>query len=607
MILQTNYWQTTSDKFKTFKSTRKAYKPNLNVTELQKRPNNKTTFSALGTEVQAAKIQELITALNKEITARNNAFKNNTSYTLLTNVGSVAKSQLVSKSTITNIISRINTMVNDTLNINLNHNILKTFTKNSNLYYVCFQKPHTYTDRTEEYQEIETYIDTEEYQEIETYIDTEEYQEQEEIPNDFKNALKKINLDSNSIVYLDDSLVNYYPVIEGLTQDEIKEIWRNINDNSEISNFLKSIGIQLKRYSSVDKYTDYNFDNSRDPLYVGSEIYAWSKNSVSNIYIIDNNFNPDDFENSNNLILVITKSTSDIYTQTGLTPDGVISKINELTNKLPDTITKTVTKTRQVEKQRTVTKTREVEKQRTVTKTRTVTDVSPGDFYMVYRPSKSISLTSGVFKIEFLSNSEITTKDNTVEVRDFTGTWTGEEYNPKYPTPSWNKSQIENSVGKEVGTRNITLTQFKNGVDLKTLKIGFCQFKENAVSNITWLNDLQITALSDSNVQFKSISTSLAIDSDNLIKSSLINKLKDQINRAEMACLCDCNYCSCDCNYCSCDCNYCSCDCNYCSCDCNYCSCDCNYCSCDCNYYGRITCQDTIKSTRSGALLNKNS
>ena len=58
MILQTNYWQTTSDKFKTFKSTRKAYKPNLNVAELQKRPNNKTTFSALGAEVQAAKIQE---------------------------------------------------------------------------------------------------------------------------------------------------------------------------------------------------------------------------------------------------------------------------------------------------------------------------------------------------------------------------------------------------------------------------------------------------------------------------------------------------------------------------------------------------------------------
>lgn len=69
--------------------------------------------------------------------------------------------------------------------------------------------------------------------------------------------------------------------------------------------------------------------------------------------------------------------------------------------------------------------------------------------------------------------------------------------------------------------------------------------------------------------------------------------LQQQINRARVQCLCNCNFCSCDCNYCSCNCNYCSCNCNYCTCNCNYrsgtviqkiCNCNCNYCACNCNF-----------------------
>ena len=69
--------------------------------------------------------------------------------------------------------------------------------------------------------------------------------------------------------------------------------------------------------------------------------------------------------------------------------------------------------------------------------------------------------------------------------------------------------------------------------------------------------------------------------------------LQQQINRARVQCLCNCNFCSCDCNYCSCNCNYCSCNCNYCHCNCNYnsgtvfeklCNCNCNYCACNCNF-----------------------
>lgn len=76
-----------------------------------------------------------------------------------------------------------------------------------------------------------------------------------------------------------------------------------------------------------------------------------------------------------------------------------------------------------------------------------------------------------------------------------------------------------------------------------------------------------------------------------VITAARFNKFKQLLNKAEMACLCDCNYCTCDCNYCTCDCNYCTCNCNYCTCDCNYCTCNCNYCTCNNNkeYTDKVT------------------
>ena len=80
---------------------------------------------------------------------------------------------------------------------------------------------------------------------------------------------------------------------------------------------------------------------------------------------------------------------------------------------------------------------------------------------------------------------------------------------------------------------------------------------------------------------------------NNIITATDTKFLQQQINRARIQCLCNCNYCACDCNYCSCNCNYCSCNCNYCHCNCNYrggtvfeklCNCNCNFCACNCNF-----------------------
>ncbi|RTI52977.1 hypothetical protein, partial [Campylobacter jejuni] len=143
---------------------------------------------------------------------------------------------------------------------------------------------------------------------------------------------------------------------------------------------------------------------------------------------------------------------------------------------------------------------------------------------------------------------------------------------------------LENFTDVEIGIADFSSKKIKwfNNVKLKasTLKFTVSQNTENANKTVqkrivSGYLDFTIDQTIEDTISEKLKGA--------LITAARFNKFKQLLNKAEVACLCDCNYCTCDCNYCTCDCNYCTCNCNYCTCDCNYCTCDCNYCTCNNN------------------------
>ena len=111
-------------------------------------------------------------------------------------------------------------------------------------------------------------------------------------------------------------------------------------------------------------------------------------------------------------------------------------------------------------------------------------------------------------------------------------------------------------------------------------------FTVNPVSSVLDASDLAV--LKNAIQACLSATWKQSYTAGTITRAAHITELHDNLNNAEVACVCDCNYCTCDCNYCTCDCNYCTCDCNYCTCDCNHCTCNCNYsCTCNCNYSDR--------------------
>ena len=127
------------------------------------------------------------------------------------------------------------------------------------------------------------------------------------------------------------------------------------------------------------------------------------------------------------------------------------------------------------------------------------------------------------------------------------------------------------------------LEQFTPGD--KTVEIGFQAEND---STVWFLNSAVISSLGDRSAVLVSKNSVFALDA--LIKANDVNLVQTQLNTAEVACMCHCNYCACNCNYtpCPCHCNYCACNCNNCPCNCNRCTCD-SHCPCNCN---RCTCDN---------------
>ncbi|EAJ4656422.1 hypothetical protein CYA84_09585 [Campylobacter coli] len=171
---------------------------------------------------------------------------------------------------------------------------------------------------------------------------------------------------------------------------------------------------------------------------------------------------------------------------------------------------------------------------------------------------------------------------------------------------TYNQSQLWYDQGRSnININYDALTKILALKDFSDVEVGIADFSSK---KIKWFNNVKLKASTlkftvsqntnnpNKTVQKRIVSGYLDFTIDQTIENTIseklkgalitaarFNKFKQLLNKAEVACLCDCNYCTCDCNYCTCDCNYCTCNCNYCTCDCNYCTCDCNYCTCNNN------------------------
>ena len=186
---------------------------------------------------------------------------------------------------------------------------------------------------------------------------------------------------------------------------------------------------------------------------------------------------------------------------------------------------------------------------------------------------------------------------------------------------TYNQSQFWYDQGRSsININYDALTQILALRDFSDVEVGIADFSSK---KIKWFNNVKLKASTlrfdisqntnnpNKTVQKRIVSGYLDFTIDPSVDNSIseklkgalitaarFNKFKQLLNKAEIACLCDCNYCTCDCNYCTCDCNYCACNCNYCTCDCNYCTCDCNYCTCNNNreyadkvdYWNAVVC-----------------
>lgn len=112
-------------------------------------------------------------------------------------------------------------------------------------------------------------------------------------------------------------------------------------------------------------------------------------------------------------------------------------------------------------------------------------------------------------------------------------------------------NEVHSHIVNEETRRGITHTTFTtkstgniiNANDLLVLKNAITTCLKSTGSSYNWTEN---------------------IASNIVIKASNINEMYSALNKAEVQCVCDCNYCTCNCNYCTCDCNHsCTCDCNY--------------------------------------------
>ena len=155
---------------------------------------------------------------------------------------------------------------------------------------------------------------------------------------------------------------------------------------------------------------------------------------------------------------------------------------------------------------------------------------------------------------------------------------------------TYNQSQFWYDQGRSnININYDDLTQILALGDFSSVEVGIADFSSK---KIKWFNNVKLKASTlrfdisqntnnpNKSVQKRIVSGYLDFTIDPsvddsiseklkgaLITAARFNKFKQLLNKAEIACLCDCNYCTCDCNYCTCNCNYCTCDCNYCTCN----------------------------------------
>lgn len=214
--------------------------------------------------------------------------------------------------------------------------------------------------------------------------------------------------------------------------------------------------------------------------------------------------------------------------------------------------------------------------------------VVPSDFYLIQQGTKSLYLACGenFARLEFVISSVENTQTGVRLTFNHTQPWFSlgrTDLNRDY-------TSLKNILAKagtgevQVGIANFQRNEISwcNNITLAASTLTITESPNTGNPNKA-TNKQVISGYLDFELDLSTEATLLEKLKGAVITAARFNKFKQLLNRAEVACLCDCNYCTCDCNYCTCDCNYCTCNCNYCTCDCNYCTCNCNYCTCNSN------------------------
>ena len=141
---------------------------------------------------------------------------------------------------------------------------------------------------------------------------------------------------------------------------------------------------------------------------------------------------------------------------------------------------------------------------------------------------------------------------------------------------TYNQSQLWYDQGRSnVNINYDALTKILALKDFTDVEIGIADFSSK---KIKWFNNVKLKASTlkftvsrntenaNKTVQKRIVSGYLDFTIDQtiedviseklrgaLITAARFNKFKQLLNKAEVACLCDCNYCTCDCNYCTCN------------------------------------------------------
>ncbi len=142
---------------------------------------------------------------------------------------------------------------------------------------------------------------------------------------------------------------------------------------------------------------------------------------------------------------------------------------------------------------------------------------------------------------------------------------------------TWTDPTLSNSIL----IKEVHFTQLQTAITNEYTRRGLTATFSYPVANETYVS--HNTTLEDYNLinplgSFTWTSGVNNVTTGSLVLASEVTELRNNINIAQQACICNCNYCTCNCNYCTCNCNYCTCNCNYCTCNCNYtCTCNCNY------------------------------